>query len=868
MNRSTQPFLKAVNLSKRYGGVEALRQVDLDIFPGEVIGVVGDTDSGKSTLLRLIAGGIPPDNGQFYIKGQRARLAPSHRAARYGIKAVHQEINHAEHMSALAYIFAGKPPRQRAPLHWLGWWRQDVMCDLARAEFARLGFEAPPLGCPLHDLTSAQRKMVAYVQATIRSPRLLVLDEPMYALEMHKARILDLIEDLCARGGSVLLVTQNLDDVFRIADRIMVLNAGFKIAERHTDQTTEEEIVRLILGSVEDRMTPAVWALSNYFEVRRQADELDRLNKALERRAVQLQAHADVARSATSILDRDELLEKTVQIIQQRFDYYCASIFLVDASGKYIELRSSASRDTPPLESGNIRLQIGDEGMISWCATIGQPRLANDVTQDILFNPEHALPDAQSELVLPLRIGNRVLGVLDLQSDRVDAFDKDDVQVLQGLADQLAIAIRNADLFETAEQARRQADEANRYKSVFLSNMSHELRTPLSAIIGHTQAMLHPNSEFYSEPIPEEYRHDLGTIRKSGEHLLALINDILDLNKIEVGEMKLNQTVIDLVSILDNALYTASGLIHGRDVRLRQDYPDTLPLVWADKVRTQQIMFNLISNAAKFTEAGSITVSTVVQDDEVTISVADTGIGIPERMQKLIFDRFRQGDLPTSKKYGGTGLGLSISQQLVELQGGRIWVKSEVNSGSVFSFTIPLATPEQLAAHGGKPVDAPLLDARRSVVFEPQDGDWQKSDIQLVLLAYHDLTDSYDLRQALEDQGYVVELAPVDQTVIDIAEIMLPDLVILDATAAGKTGILHTLAERAGICDFSLIVLATGEMPPAIKAAIPPEAAIRWLDQAATTSQQVIQVACACLQNMGSLKQQSPYITAKDKPDS
>lgn len=855
MSVTQQPFLRAVNLSKRYGAVEALQQVSLNIYPGEIIGVVGDTDSGKSTLLRLVAGGAAPDSGQFYVNGRRASLFPSHRAVRYGIKAVHQDIHIAKHMNALGYVFAGQPPRQGPVFRVLGWWNQRQMRTAAAAQFERLGFEPVPLDCPMDDLTNTQRRMVGFVYATILSPQLLLLDEPMNAVEAYRANILDLIQGLRRQNGSVLLVTQNLDDIFQLSDRIIVLSAGRKIAERCTTDTSEEEVVRLILGSVESRLTPAVWALSNYFEVRRQAEKLDWLNKALEHRAVQLQALADVAQSATSILDRDKLLVQAVQIIQQRFGYYYVGIYLVDPSNSVVRLRSSASREGYPPQPGEIELAVSehDGGMIGWCAATGRSHLANDVSQDQLFEPEAKLPYARSECVLPLRIGRRILGVLDLQSDTVGTFNEQDELVLQSLADQLSIAIRNADLFEAAQIARQQADEANRYKSVFLSNMSHELRTPLSAIIGHTQAMLDIHADYYSVTLPDEYRHDLNTIRTSGEHLLALINDILDLNKIEVGELKLNRTVADLSHILNDALYTTSGLIHGKPIELFREYTDSLPPVWVDKVRTRQVILNLLSNAAKFTEQGSITVTTEVRDEDIVVAVIDTGIGIPPHIQSIIFDRFRQGDPAAARKYGGTGLGLNISRQLVTMQGGRIWVESKMGEGSTFRFTVPRATPAQLAVHGGAGFASPPLDNQRSVVFEAGPETWQRSNIRLILLAWHTTSGPASFQSVLEKAGYAVEPTPVDTAVIEMAEVMLPDLIIFDAAEPASYEVLCALlAAPEPAQAIPVIALAGSPVPVACEAAASArDASVVWLPKAEALPPRMLHMVRACFENDG-----------------
>ncbi len=802
------PFLQAINISKRYGGIEALRDISLDIYPGDVIGVVGDTNSGKSTLLRLIAGGMTPDRGYFNVQHRRQRLAPAYRAARLGIKAVYQEINAAQDMNTLGFIFASQPDSGPAVLRWLGWWNEKRMLALARAEFKRLDFDPPPLNRPLRDLTSAERKMVALVHATIGAPRLLLLDEPMEALEAHKSTIIRMIRAARDQGTAVLLVTQNLEDIFSVADRIVVLNAGNKIAERHTAQTTEEEIVSLILRSVENRLTPAVWALSNYFEVRRQADKLDRLYKALERRAAQLQAHAEVARSATSILDRDKLLTQIVTIIQQRFGYYCTGLYLLDPAGEYAILRSSASRNTQQLD--DVTLRVGENGMVGWCAKHGQSRLANDVTQDPLYQAENTLPDTRSELVLPLHIGAQVLGVLDLQSDRLNAFDEEDVQTLQALADQLAIAIRNADLFEAAQRARLQADEANRYKSVVLSNMSHELRTPLSVIIGHTQAMLSSTSDYYPDPLPQDYVRDLETIRRSGAHLLALINDILDLSKIEAGKLRLKQTVLKLKDILDDAVHTAQGLLNGRPIEVHAAYGDDLPPVWGDNVRTRQIALNLLTNALKFTETGSVTVYVSVQQETITVAVQDTGIGIPPHLLENIFERFRQGDTLRSRRFGGTGLGLSISQQLVELQGGRIWVESEVSEGTTVSFTVPRATPEQIAAHIDQPDDTALFDEQRMVIFQAT-ALHAPAPKRLILFAQDNPVNAHIFCEALEAAGYAVEKAPVAALLVEMAEVMLPDAVILDASEPGGPAVLEKLRVAPCMTTIPAIVFTAEE---------------------------------------------------------
>jgi hypothetical protein len=210
----------------------------------------------------------------------------------------------------------------------------------------------------------------------------------------------------------------------------------------------------------------------------------------------------------------------------RQFNWH-TGIFLVDLEAGFAVPHRSSPQNELAAESG--RIPVNEDSLVGWCALHGEWRLATGVSQDAPFKPENNLPDTWRELVLPLRIGRRVLGVLDLQSNQTDAFGADDVVVMQSLADQLAIAIRNADLFDAAEAARAQADKASRLKSVFLSNMSHELRTPLSAIIGLAQAMMDSNLKIYSTPLPEEYPPDLIVLDTTGSQSAGILSDLLEM---------------------------------------------------------------------------------------------------------------------------------------------------------------------------------------------------------------------------------------------------------------------------------------------------------------------------------------------------
>ncbi len=245
------------------------------------------------------------------------------------------------------------------------------------------------------------------------------------------------------------------------------------------------------------------------------------------------------------------------------------------------------------------------------------------------------------------------------------------------------------------DAARGAAMEAKNFRGQFLANMSHELRTPLNAIIGFSEAMLNYPMMYGNQELPPSYQQDLDQINTSGKHLLALINDILDLSKVDAGKLDLEIEQVDLEEVIHGVIATASGLKGDKPIKIRRDTPDALPLVRGDALRIRQIMLNLMSNAAKFTDEGTITIGVREQENnEVLFWIADTGIGIAPQDMDKIFEEFRQGTTGRRKGRAGSGLGLAISRQLLNLMGGRIWAESTLGKGSIFYFTLPVYTAE------------------------------------------------------------------------------------------------------------------------------------------------------------------------------
>jgi len=270
------------------------------------------------------------------------------------------------------------------------------------------------------------------------------------------------------------------------------------------------------------------------------------------------------------------------------------------------------------------------------------------------------------------------------------SFAPDVVNLLQTFAAQSVLAIQNARLFREIAEKSRQLEAASRHKSEFLANMSHELRTPLNAIIGFSEVLL---ERMFGEVNAKQIEY-LGDILSSGQHLLSLINEILDLSKVEAGRMELELTTFDLPQTLETALTLVRerATKHGITLDLKVD--ERLGNFVGDERKIRQVLLNLLSNAVKFTpEGGRVNVAAAPADGAVRIAVSDSGIGIAPEDQGAIFEEFRQVGGASAQKQEGTGLGLTLAKKFVELHGGQIWVESELGKGSTFTFTLPLSFP-------------------------------------------------------------------------------------------------------------------------------------------------------------------------------
>ncbi len=325
------------------------------------------------------------------------------------------------------------------------------------------------------------------------------------------------------------------------------------------------------------------------------------------------------------------------------------------------------------------------------------------------------LQKINSLVIIPLLAGNDVFGTVSLDLDKEESdLSSDQLRLAETIVLQAAVTIQNTRLYEMAQEAIVEMRELDRLKSQFLANMSHELRTPLNSIIGFSRVIL----KGIDGPITEMQQVDLNAIYNSGQHLLRLINDILDLSKIEAGKMELAIDEINLPDLVNSVMSTAAGLVKDKPIKLLHHLPEDCPVVRADPIRIRQVLINLLSNAAKFTEQGTITIEATVQtvkDDksELLVTVTDTGTGIAPKDQAKLFQPFSQVDDSPTRKTGGTGLGLSICRSLIELHGGRIGLlKSDIDQGSTFFFTLPLQEsiePDMLVLPNELPLEKPVL---------------------------------------------------------------------------------------------------------------------------------------------------------------
>jgi GAF domain-containing protein/CheY-like chemotaxis protein/anti-sigma regulatory factor (Ser/Thr protein kinase) len=522
-----------------------------------------------------------------------------------------------------------------------------------------------------------------------------------------------------------------------------------------------------------------------------------RLFEETQRHAREMSALTEVGSDISATLDLSDVLERIAAHALDLLDVSDSALFLPDESGEtmkgFVALGSIA-------EQVMAITVVPGQGILGHMWQNREAEVINDALSDPRAQTIAGTVTQADERMMatPLLSGSDVVGMMAVWR-RGEPFDEDDLRFLNGLSRQAAIAIQNARLYSDAAIARAEAERANEAKSTFLANMSHELRTPLNAIIGFTRIV----QRKAKGQLPEKQVDNLGKVLSSGEHLLNLINTILDIAKIEAGRMDLTPSNFPVGPLIEATANTSQPLLKP-GVKLNKDIAAGLPLIHSDQDKLKQIMLNLLSNAAKFTHKGSITIRATSDGETLAVDVIDTGIGISEEAMDRIFEEFQQADSSTTRQYGGTGLGLPISKHLAKLLGGDLLVKSEEGVGSTFTIVIPVDI-DQVSTGSPQPTEKGQEAGRQSgEVIE--DGD----DPSRLVLAIDDSADViYMVQEHLDEAGFKVLGAQTGAEGLDLARRIRPAAITLDVILPDMDGwqVLHALKTDPITKDIPVILL-------------------------------------------------------------
>jgi signal transduction histidine kinase/putative methionine-R-sulfoxide reductase with GAF domain len=444
------------------------------------------------------------------------------------------------------------------------------------------------------------------------------------------------------------------------------------------------------IGLVQNFAAQAVIAIENT----RLLSELRQRTTDLGSSVGQLRALGEVSQAVNSTLDLETVLSTIVSKAVQLSGTDAGTIYVFDEVRQEFNLRATYGMNEEMIGAlANQHIGL-DEPSIAAAIAQREPTQVADlkdqaptaVNEIISRGGYHAL------LLAPLLRGQDIVGLLVVRRRAPGAFPKSTADLLQTFADQSAVAIQNARLFSEIEEKSKELAEASQHKSQFLANMSHELRTPLNAILGYTELMA---DGIYGQ-LPEKTMGVLKRLESNGRHLLGLINDVLDLSKIEAGQLVLDLSDYSLEDIAQTVRSTLEPLAADKKLAFKVEMAPKLPAGHGDGRRLAQVVINLVGNAIKFTDAGEVVITGRATDGAFHLSVRDTGPGISAADQAKLFQEFQQADNAITRKKGGTGLGLAISKRIVEMHGGKIWVESQLGQGSTFAFTVPVVVNQQM----------------------------------------------------------------------------------------------------------------------------------------------------------------------------
>jgi len=497
------------------------------------------------------------------------------------------------------------------------------------------------------------------------------LDDHLGKAEDHSQSLYIQEENLFFNNISSALATQNIYQTTLLAMSLLLVAicAALVVSLRNSVNIEFARAYRLLLAENQER---------------KRADE------ALRRQNAYLEALHETTVGLISRLELEELLEALVSRAGQLTGAPFGFLYLGEAGAADIKLK---------VRVGFSEEQAGDtlhegEGLAGRVWKSGEPIVIVDYDTWAGRSSEVAQGIAKAGVAVPLTRSvsvenpeKQTVGVLGLAHDKENdrIFGDEEIELLSRFAQLASVAIDNAKLFEEARNARALAELANEAKSAFLANLSHELRTPLNAIIGFTRIVKRKGTNI----LPQKQLNNLDKVLISADHLLVLINTILDIAKIEAGHMDIQPTSFDILKLIELCMATSRPLLKP-DVTIIQNINGEMPLIFSDQDKVKQILLNLLSNATKFTHEGTITISAIKDNNQIRVDISDSGIGIPDEDLPFIFDEFKQVNMESRRQYGGTGLGLSISLHLAHLLGGDLSAQSSLGIGSTFTLTLPI----------------------------------------------------------------------------------------------------------------------------------------------------------------------------------
>jgi len=564
-------------------------------------------------------------------------------------------------------------------------------------------------------------------------------------------------------------------------------------------------------------LTTLTNSMSVALENARLFDETTHLLAEAKQRASELSTVNSISKALASQLDPDDLIKLVGDQLKDLFKANIVYLALLNQKTNTIHFPYQFGDDLTPIKLG--------EGLTSKIIMTGEPLLINKdvrVLATQLGVQSLGVP-AASYLGVPIPIGDEIIGVLSVQStEHENSFNENDQRLLSTIAASVGVALRNATLFEDvklakmeAEAATKAAEKANEAKSAFLSTVSHELRTPLTSVLGFAKIIRKRLDEKIFPAVDKtdpktgkaisQISENLEVVISEGERLTHLINDVLDLAKIEAGKMEWTFEKVTITEVAERAIAATSSLFEQKKLKLVRQIETDLPEISGDRDKLIQVIINLISNSVKFTEKGSVTCKVFKEKNEIIVSIGDTGIGIAPEDFAAVFEQFKQvgGDTLTDKPKG-TGLGLPICKQIVEHHGGRIWLESEIGKGSIFSFALPVVKSVKV-----NPVHLEDLVKQLKAQMAQSKFKIEGKDATILIVDDDDAIRSL-LQQELSDAGYLIEQATNGKEALESVRKNRPDLIILDVMMPEMNGfdVAAILKNDPQTMDIPIIILS------------------------------------------------------------